>query len=354
MDAVNLLRLLTDYFSDEELQTLCFRLSVDYDILEGKGKEGKARGLIIYLKHRERLVELVEQIRHLRPNLTQELQKLGKGSHVPETPLLSPMSEGKSRLHERESRDILEKLSQKRLVLCIGADLAEQMTGLPSRQMLAETLAKRERIAQGQRLAAVTQQMMSHGERFTFTDFLRQALNTSGKSPQPFHRHIVDMVHLYQIQRIITTAYDDLLELAFRQAGIELNRVVTEADLNFIRPDFPTLIKLYGDWQQVDTLVVTDRDQNTLLLGRDKPEIVNDVRQTFRRHTVLFLGCDLSDMAFISLFDSVAGDRFQLPSYAVWTGLTPLERESFKSNRHLTILETDPLLLLTSFLGVGA
>jgi hypothetical protein len=52
-------------------------------------------------------------------------------------------------------------------------------------------------------------------------------------------------------------ALDDPL-LALRQAGVGFSRVVRGSDANFINRDRLTLIKLYGDAQQVDTLVVTE------------------------------------------------------------------------------------------------
>ena len=48
----------------------------------------------------------------------------------------------------------------------------------------------------------------------------------------------------------------------------------------------------------------------------------------------------------VDLFDEVAGDRFQANAFAVWTGLTAREIESFKGNRGLDILVVDPVTLL--------
>ena len=41
-DTLSLYRRLTEYFNEEELRDLCFRLDVDYDDLPGAGKAGKA------------------------------------------------------------------------------------------------------------------------------------------------------------------------------------------------------------------------------------------------------------------------------------------------------------------------
>ncbi|MFQ5858614.1 MAG: CHAT domain-containing protein, partial [Anaerolineae bacterium] len=245
---------------------------------------------------------------------------------------------------DRDLKNILEKLNQRRLVLFIGADLPESVTGLPSRQSLADALAVREGIAPGQRLASVAQQVMSHGNRWDFTNFLMQTLEAAGMQPGPFYQKLAQLIKVARPDLIITTAYHRLLELALQNLGdFAFNTVVRDDALHFADPSWPTLLKLYGDLQQVDTLVVTEQDQNALLRGRDKGDMVDEVRRAFRRNSVLFLGYDLGDPAVSALFDEVAGDRFQIRSYAVWSGLSQPEVGSFESNRGLAVLDTDPV-----------
>ena len=95
-------------------------------------------------------------------------------------------------------------------------------------------------------------------------------------------------------------------KLRFQQAGVGINRVVRGSDVSFIRQERPTLIKLYGDAQQPDTLVVTDRDHSQLLRDRDKEDVIDEVRRAFKRNTILFYGYNLSDPDFKFLFDKIA------------------------------------------------
>jgi hypothetical protein len=194
--------------------------------------------------------------------------------------------------------ELNDALTRRTLALFIGADLPREVTGLPSRADLARELARRKGLDESLSLAEVAQRVSQVGNRWEFTDFVRNALDTTGKSPQPFHRRIVELVKTHQIETLITTAYDNLLELAFQEAGVGINRVVRGNDVSFIHPDRPTLIKLYGDAQQPDTLVVTDRDHSDLLRDREKEPLVDEVRRAFRRNTVLFLGYNLSDSDF--------------------------------------------------------
>jgi hypothetical protein len=236
---------------------------------------------------------------------------------------------------------LAEALRRGALALFVGADLPGEVTGLPPRAELARELARRKGLGESLPLAEVAQRVSRAGNRWEFTDFIRDALDTVGKSPQAFHRRIVELVKKQQVETIITTAYDNLLELAFHEAGVGLNRVLRGSDVNFISPDRPTLIKLYGDAQQPDTLVVTDRDHSELLRDRDKEELVDEVKRAFRRNTVLFLGYNLADPDFRFLFDQVAESRFARTAYAVWPGLPETDVQMWR-DRGIVILDTDP------------
>ncbi len=60
---------LIEYFDDEELRTLCFDLSVDYDNLPGRAKANKARELLSNLDQRGRISDLIKLCSTQRPNI---------------------------------------------------------------------------------------------------------------------------------------------------------------------------------------------------------------------------------------------------------------------------------------------
>ena len=243
--------------------------------------------------------------------------------------------------------DLVGALQRRTLALFVGADLPREVTGLPSRADLARELARRHKIDESLSLSEVAQRVSQAGNRWEFTDLVRNALDTSGKPPQPFHHGIVARVKEHHVATIITTAYDNSLELAFQQAGIGINRVVRGSDVSFIRPDRPTLVKLYGDAQQPDTLVVTDRDHSDLLRDRDREPLIDTVRQAFRLNTLLFLGYNLADPDFRFLFDQIAQSRFARIAYAVWLGLPQVDVQMWR-DRGIVILDTDPLRTLAA------
>lgn len=69
LDLIKLHRILDEYFSMDELNTLCFQVGVDIDDLGGVGQTGKARALIQHLEKRGRTADLLPIIANERPHL---------------------------------------------------------------------------------------------------------------------------------------------------------------------------------------------------------------------------------------------------------------------------------------------
>ena len=239
-----------------------------------------------------------------------------------------------------------EVLARRSLALFVGADLPQNVTGMPSRAVLAAGLARRHGLDETLPLAEVAQRASQANNRWEFTEFICNALDLSGQLPQAFQQSIVLLVSQHKIETIITTAYDNMLELAFQRAGVSLNRVVRSDDVNFINHSRPTLIKLYGDVQQRDTLVVTDRDHLSLLRDRTKEAVVDEVRRALRHYTVLFVGYNLADFDFRFLFEQIAESRFARTAYAVWPGCSESEVNMWRG-RGIVILDTAPLGIMT-------
>ena len=63
-------QILVKRFSEGELRTLCFDLGIDYDDLPGEGKANKARELIAFFERHDRVPELVEIVKQLRPSVS--------------------------------------------------------------------------------------------------------------------------------------------------------------------------------------------------------------------------------------------------------------------------------------------
>ena len=69
MDRTQLRQILATRFDASDLRMLCFELDMSYDDLAGRSKTEKEIELITYLEHRNRLPDLVEAGKRLRPDV---------------------------------------------------------------------------------------------------------------------------------------------------------------------------------------------------------------------------------------------------------------------------------------------
>lgn len=350
----NIHNLLNDVFNEQELRDFCFlkdEFRPVHDQLREEDRKAEILNRLLEFADKKNLIERVltwakaenlEKYQQYQPyqaapapsNLTTA------DSSAPEAPSVKvPVT------YPQELTLLREALARRSLSLFIGADLPQAVTGLPSRTDLAQALARRKGLAETLTLAEVTQRLGQGGNRWEFTDFIRTQLDTMGRPPQEFQQQIVSLVKTAHIETILTTTYDNLLELAFQQARVGLNRVIQGSDLNFVNPGRSTLLKLYGDLQQTDSLVVTEQDHSKLLRDQSKEGLIDEVKQVFRRSTVLFLGYDFADPDFRFLFDQIAASRFARTAYAVWPDLSAADVQMWRE-RSLVVMDLDPLLIL--------
>lgn len=334
---------LTQKLNSEDLRTLCFDLGIDHDNLGGEGKADKVRELIYYLNRRSQLARLLHYLRETRPDW-----HLAEIPPPPARPTL-PTSAGGVLAQEQLRR----ALRRGQLTLFLGADLPCALTGQPSRQTLADGLARYAGIPSGGTLPTIATQVMENGRRYEFTLYLRETIAAAAQKPQPFHRALVGLVREHGLETVFTAAPDTLLEAAFLEEDVAINKVVSDSDLGVLLPDVPTLIKLYGDWQQPASLVVTSIDENQLVTGKlpGKQHLIDELQRAFRRTTVLFIGVDLAQTAVTTLFDGTIGNKFQQPAFALHAHLLPTAAAAWHSNRGLTVLDEEAIPFLQGLLG---
>jgi len=165
----------------------------------------------------------------------------------------------------REIATLREHLQSRRLLFFVGPDFPAELSGISDLQTLADKLAARENLPEGARMAEVAQQIMSYGNRRQFIEFIQNHWETTDKRPGPIYRELAKLIKTTGPELILTTAYHRMLEWALREAGdLTFNKVARDTDLAFANPTQPTLLKLYGDLDQPDTLVVTEQDLNAL------------------------------------------------------------------------------------------
>jgi len=159
-------------------------------------------------------------------------------------------------------------------------------------------------------------------------DEVRLAVH-EGKQPSPALMALAEL----DFPMIATTNYDQLFEQALRAHGRkpsisiykpERDRTDDYVGRAFPTPDAPFVVKLHGDIDRPESIVITDEDYIHFVLRMGDPELFHPVPQTLKfglaKHVTLFIGYSLLDYNLRLLFKTI---RWQVdkatmqPSYAV-------------------------------------
>ena len=66
---LDIYRAIEKYFNIDEIKTLCANLDIDYDNLQGQGRNDKASELIRHCQRQETTANLIDEIQSMYPNL---------------------------------------------------------------------------------------------------------------------------------------------------------------------------------------------------------------------------------------------------------------------------------------------
>jgi len=210
--------------------------------------------------------------------------------------------------------ELIEAISRGDTVLFVGAGLSIG-AGLPSWNQLVTPLADRIGLPEALRRDPLKVAQHYQGQRgsHALISYVQEQLDSSNRRPTENHRRLLRL----GIRTWITTNFDDLLEQALREAGQRFTKVVRDRDLPYTSADRLTLIKLHGDIEQPDTIVITQQDYNTYF--RRFPRVKEKLSSLLVDKTFLFIGYSISDPDFNQLQSEIAFDlqQHQRMAYAV-------------------------------------
>jgi hypothetical protein len=203
---------------------------------------------------------------------------------------------------------LMQAYTQRRLILFIGAGLS-MGAGLDSWIALLRPLAQQTGRVLPENATDITSESLLRAatdyehiaSRHTLLRHLQERLDTTGISPTQVHTEIAKMSG--QIPVIFTTNFDDLIERAFQQQGVRLNVVADQNQLLFASQDRTTLIKINGDLNRPETIVISRNDFAGFF--ERKARLAEELRSTLERNTVLFLGYSLQDFSFNQIWDGL-------------------------------------------------
>jgi hypothetical protein len=149
-------------------------------------------------------------------------------------------------------------------------------------------------------------------------------------SRQPFTRTTPSHAALVRLDLplVFTTNYDELIEAAYLEAGLQLRVSISEAQFKARRAEGPArhLVKLHGSIDQPDTIVLTRSDYAGARTGRR--EMLDFLRSEMAETAFLFVGFSLSDPNFNLIHDDIRlVYGMNMPaSYTVQGGRNPVKR----------------------------
>jgi hypothetical protein len=103
-----------------------------------------------------------------------------------------------------------------------------------------------------------------------------------------------------EFRRIYTTNFDRWLERAFEAAGRKYNRIVTVRDIVESRAELTDIVKFHGDFDNVESLVLTESSYFDRLEFESPLDIM--LRADALQRPILFIGYSLADVNMRYLF----------------------------------------------------
>jgi hypothetical protein len=244
----------------------------------------------------------------------------------------------------RITRSVADLLSRREVAVFVGPDLPSAATGAPGWDELAARLAGRSGLPTGRSWPATAERYVQQSGRRELVDWLDGQLATEAIGP--VYRELARL----PVDTYISATYDSQLSRALEAHGRPANTIIGEADLNFIRPERPTVVKLLGELGPGgrESLLLTTTDLRRFLQTRSAI-LEQVVRQAFTNQSLLLLGQDPGTDLFRMLYywalpqDSPLRRR----AFAVWAGMEEWDRESWQQDE-LAVIDTEPMSFLSA------
>lgn len=232
--------------------------------------------------------------------------------------------------------------------LFVGAGISlgtHGQMGLPSALKLAEDLARQYDPTSTSRtppsLRDAAQEYKGKYGDVALRRYIVQEFDRRSLAPLRTHRALARL----PIHTVVTTNYDQLIELALAEEGKSFKRIIDASHIPYVTGGDIAVIKLHGCVTDPDSMVITDDDYWNF--RNDVDARIDILKSVLLSKTLLFLGYGLADENFVRLFQDVyhkAGGHIRR-GYAVQKDPDEREVERWK-RRELQILNGDATLFL--------
>jgi len=198
--------------------------------------------------------------------------------------------------------ELIDEIQRGNCVLFLGAGVSFD-AGMPSSQQLIRALGYDPNTVS---LPTAAQRFEDERGRTALGNVVKREFEVATRFVQlgsyPF---IVNIPQLSSL--IVTTNYDKLLEKAFEQEEKTPQVVCREPELPLMAGQPSTIVKLHGDIDQPDTLVITQGDYQRLATRLREPAGFGSfLASLLSTRTVVFVGFSMADEDFRLIRDFVA------------------------------------------------
>lgn len=240
---------------------------------------------------------------------------------------------------------LAQLIAQDNALLFVGAGLRQELGDESIVAQIADALAARIDYQKEDRsLEAVARDFQALNGRPALVRALVEEVEKLGVQPAPIHQLIADAV--LPSTKVITTRFDRLLERALDQFAKPYVLIKRDEDLVAFDEGRVTLIKIMGDIQEPESLVITEDDVDRFI--RRLPTVSDLIRAYLATKTLIFIGYDLNSRHFRRFLLQVTDDLgdFRRHSYAITNQPVGPADQRYWAEQKVEIQQRDPLAFL--------
>lgn len=165
----------------------------------------------------------------------------------------------------------------------------------------------------------------SEFSRAKLIELMARELKINEVKPGNAHRNLCDIY----FDTICTTNFDFLIEQALNERSIPFSTIVSEDRLPISTHEKTKLIKLHGDFNHPDKMVITENDYDTFV---DRNKILSTyVSNLFITKTLLLIGYSFEDSDMRSIWNIIGSrlGKLSSPAYVILVDASPIEIARF-------------------------
>jgi hypothetical protein len=184
----------------------------------------------------------------------------------------------------------------------------------------------------------VAESLMQRVEENEFANYLNEVFNAKNIVPSRVHK----LISLLPFRGILTTNYDNLIELSISDFRREIPNVYLNEDVlkkkNIFDDEF-FIFKMHGDIKIPESIVLSYSSYNQVMFNsKTYQEILEKI---FSEYTVLFIGYGNGDKNIEYLLDRMSAKKQTRTHYILTkeNTFTNIEKEHYINTRQLEIIE---------------